>query len=1060
MSTRTRTAVKVTINGRELGAREGETVLQVARREGIHIPALCHQEGMDAWGACRLCLVEVEGLDKLQAACTTWVAEGMAVKTDTARVRARRESYLKMYLSDHNSYCEAPCSHACPTHIDVPAYMAALAGGDAAGAATIVREELPFPGILGRVCPRYCEPVCRRGDVDEPIAICALHRAAADHSDTLLVPGMPTGKRVAVIGAGPAGLAAAWYLTERGNQVTIYDANERPGGTLRYSIPEFRLPEKVVDKELEPLWEAGVRFVGESELGYEVDPDGLFDAGFDAVIISVGTWEEPKHLLPGDEAAVDGMDILRRAREGRAVKFTQKVAVIGDGITALDVARTARRRGAKEVVVISPHEAGTIPAGARDLAAALEEGVRFEFGALAKKVKARSGNAQGVECVRVTTEKGQTKEVRGSRFDVAATTVVLATGYAPRLGDSADYLPLSEGARLLANYYTGRTPEDGVFAAGDAITGAHSVIHAVAAGKRAGLSVDAWLRGVDLEELEDSLAIFAARPYLEQLSELERLGELGARLAERSPVWLQMGVSAEAAARATMPKVGKLKRLSDGDAEVEKGYSLAAARSEAMRCLQCECPSLGTCDLQRLGVEYGVTDNELVVKGGLVRQVEPQYEHPFIRRDMDRCIACGRCVRVCRDVAGPACYDFTGRGFRINVDTPYGEALQLADCISCGRCVTVCPTGALTFNQRELASFRVDESRCIMCRECVGVCPVDALKETNHFEDARRKWLELVGKGTGLTGGHRMCAGCGAPIAVRQVLMGTDDPVVVSAATGCLEVSTTIYPYTSWKGSYIHTAFENSAATLSGVETAFRALKKKGLVEDNVKFIAFGGDGGTYDIGLQSLSGAMERGHQMLYVCYDNGAYMNTGFQRSGATPIGAWTTTSPVGKAKQGKRHNRKNLTEIMVAHELKYVAQASPHDPRDLVRKAAKALATPGPTFLNILAPCPRGWRSDGAETVELAREAVNACYWPLFEVVEGEYHLTYRPHHKLPLIPWLKKQGRFAHLFKPGNEDTLEDLEAWVDYEWEKLLRKAGEPGEAEWQEYLQANGCLLR
>ncbi len=348
-----------------------------------------------------------------------------------------------------------------------------------------------------------------------------------------------------------------------------------------------------------------------------------------------------------------------------------------------------------------------------------------------------------------------------------------------------------------------------------------------------------------------------------------------------------------------------------------------------------------------------------------MREVEPQYEHPFIRRDMSRCIACGKCVRVCRDVAGPACYDFTGRGFTINVDTPYSDALQLADCISCGRCVTSCPTGALTFNERELASFRVDESRCILCHECVDVCPVDAIKDTNHFEDARTKWRELVAKGSELAGGHRMCAGCGAPIAVRQILMGTEDPVVVSAATGCLEVSTTIYPYTSWKGSYIHTAFENSAATLSGVETAYRALKKKGLVEEDTKFIAFGGDGGTYDIGLQSLSGAMERGHQMLYVCYDNGAYMNTGFQRSGATPQGAWTTTSPVGKAQSGKMQNRKNLTDIMIAHELGYVAQASPHDPRDLVRKSAKALDTPGATFLNVLAPCPRGWRADGAET-----------------------------------------------------------------------------------------------
>ena len=237
MSPRTKAAVQLTVDGRQLTAREGETVLDVARREGIDIPALCHQEGMAAWGACRLCMVEVEGLDKLQAACTTWVKDGQVVKTDTKRVRARRESYLKMYLSDHNAYCEAPCSHACPTHIDIPAYMAALASGDAAGAASIVRDELPFPGILGRVCPRYCEPVCRRGDVDEPIAICALHRAAADHSDTLLVPGVPTGRRVAVIGAGPAGLAAAWFLTQGGHEVTIYDANEEPGGIAALQHP-------------------------------------------------------------------------------------------------------------------------------------------------------------------------------------------------------------------------------------------------------------------------------------------------------------------------------------------------------------------------------------------------------------------------------------------------------------------------------------------------------------------------------------------------------------------------------------------------------------------------------------------------------------------------------------------------------------------------------------------------------------------------------------------------------------------------------------------------------
>ena len=230
-------------------------------------------------------------------------------------------------------------------------------------------------------------------------------------------------------------------------------------------------------------------------------------------------------------------------REGRAVKFTQKVAVIGDGITAFDVARTARRKGAKEVVVIAQHEADDIPAGARELAAALDEGVKVEYGALAKKVKAKGGKAQGVECVRVVREKGRRKEVRGSRFDVAATTVVMATGFAPRLGDSADYLPLAD-SRLIGNYYTGRTPEEGVFAAGDAVTGSQSVIHAVAGGKRTALAVDAWLGGEDLEEIEERLAVYAGLPYLDQLKDEEQLGELGARLAERTPVWLKMGASA------------------------------------------------------------------------------------------------------------------------------------------------------------------------------------------------------------------------------------------------------------------------------------------------------------------------------------------------------------------------------------------------------------------------------------------------------------------------------------------------------------------------------------
>ncbi|HLA80549.1 MAG TPA: 2Fe-2S iron-sulfur cluster-binding protein, partial [Thermoleophilia bacterium] len=278
-------ALQLTIDGRLLRAHEGETVLEVARREGINIPALCYQEGMAAWGACRLCLVEIEGTDKLQTACTAPVSDGMVVQTDTPRVRARRASYLKMYLSDHNAYCEAPCTDTCPAHIDIPGYMAALAADDVVKAAEIIRKDLPFPGILGVVCSAPCEPVCRRGDVDEPIAICALHGMVADEVQPSLEPGDPTGKRVAVIDAGPAGLTAAWYLTELGHRVTLYDVNELPGGILRYGSPEQR-PGEILDVELEPLWEAGVRFIGKSGLANDEAAATLLEAGFDAVILA------------------------------------------------------------------------------------------------------------------------------------------------------------------------------------------------------------------------------------------------------------------------------------------------------------------------------------------------------------------------------------------------------------------------------------------------------------------------------------------------------------------------------------------------------------------------------------------------------------------------------------------------------------------------------------------------------------------------------------------------------------------------------------------------------
>lgn len=294
------------------------------------------------------------------------------------------------------------------------------------------------------------------------------------------------------------------------------------------------------------------------------------------------------------------------------------------------------------------------------------------------------------------------------------------------------------------------------------------------------------------------------------------------------------------------------------------------------------------------------------------------------------------------------------------------------------------------------------------------------------------------------TGGHRLCSGCGAAIVARQTMLACETPVVVTNATGCLEVASTIFPYSAWKAPWFHSAFENAAASISGIEATYRSFKRQGKLDKDVRFIAFGGDGGTYDIGFQSLSGAAERRHRFLYVCYNNEAYMNTGIQRSSATPTGAHTTTAPAGKVKQGKEQVRKDLTACMVAHEMPYVAQSVVGNFNDYMNKVKKALDTDGPSFISVLQPCMLGWGYPPALTVEVGKLAADTCFWPLYEVVNGEYKLTYKPKEKKPVIEFLKLQARFKHLFRPENKAILDRIQSEVDAKWQKLLKLCGEAG----------------
>ena len=309
--------------------------------------------------------------------------------------------------------------------------------------------------------------------------------------------------------------------------------------------------------------------------------------------------------------------------------------------------------------------------------------------------------------------------------------------------------------------------------------------------------------------------------------------------------------------------------------------------------------------------------------------------------------------------------------------------------------------------------------------------------------------IELSQKKERLTSGHRLCAGCAEPINIKFILAAIDEPVVIINATSCLEVATTIYPYTAWKVPWIHNAFENASATASGIIESYKVLLRKKPQDrpewakdlpENIKFLVIGGDGGTYDIGLQSLSGALERGHQFLYVCYDNEAYMNTGNQRSGATPRGSHTTTSPAGKVHQGKREYKKDLTAIIEGHHINYVAQGSISNFADLTRKAKRAMEVDGPSFINLISPCQRSWGFDPSQTVQICDLAVQSNFWPLYEVDHGKFTLNYEPKEKKSMLKWFKSQKRFKHLLKPENEGLVQEIQEHVDKEFARIKKRA--------------------
>ncbi|MEO7001839.1 MAG: FAD-dependent oxidoreductase [Ktedonobacterales bacterium] len=717
----------VTIDGRTLRAYEGQTILSVAIDNGIlDIPNLCNDEKLEPTSACRMCLVEIEGAERPLPSCNTPAAPGMVVRSTSDRLTHIRRTNLEMMLSDHNAYCQPPCQVGCPTHIDIPGYLELIAKGQSREAARLVKEVLPFPYILGLTCPAPCQEVCRRGLVEEEIAICRMHGFAAeqcmDDPPTPWVQEAPTGQRIAVVGAGPCGLTAAYYLALKGHTCKVYDMQPQPGGMLRYGIPEYRLPKDMTDHEYEGVWKLGVEAQYNVKLGVDFTVDDLFNEGFDAVYLAIGAWTSNELGLEGEDnpGVINAITYLIDKTTGQPVPVddSKEVVVLGGGFTTFDCTRTSLRLGAKVHTVYRR--------GRKEMTATFEEvedgeseGTDLQLFAAASALKIENGVLKGIEFQKMklgepdASGRRRPVPIPGSEYVINCDTVIPAYGQKP----DTSVLPAESGVKwskrstIETDPYNFMTARKGVFAGGDAVIGASTIIQCVAQGKLAARSIDAYLNGEDMTEVSRRI-----------------------ETEERKPDLFDIVPYKPVEPKVKMPMLPYEDRARNFHL-IELGYTQEQAERESARCLQCACPAAGQCDLQKYSIEYNLEDNRF-------HDGEPtdyhdytfDMSHSFILRDPNKCINCTQCVRVCHDVIGPNCYGMFGKGFDTIVSTPFNVSLHATDCVSCGACVQVCPTGSLMMAERELIRWDFALDRCIFCGDCVEVCPHGALGETPNFE--------------------------------------------------------------------------------------------------------------------------------------------------------------------------------------------------------------------------------------------------------------------------------------------------------------------------------------
>ena len=670
--------IHLNIDGREVTGFDGQTILEIAAENGFDIPTLCNDARVAMYGSCGLCTVEAEGSPKLLRSCSTYASNSMVIRTNSERVRSNRKAALELLLSDHTGDCRPPCSRACPAETDCQGYVGLIANGEYEEAVKLVKDKIPFPASIGRVCPHPCEEACRRQLVEEPIAIASLKRFVGDldlAQDALyaLEPAESTGKSVAVVGGGPGGLTAAYFLRAKGHSVTIYDAMPQMGGMLRYGIPEYRLPKALLSKEIDAIEQMGVTFCNNISIGDDLKLTYLQNT-YDAVVIAIGAWSSTGLGCPGEEleGVIGGIDFLRGVAVGDPVYTGRRIAVVGGGNTAMDACRTAVRLGASEVYNIYRRTKSEMPAAMDEIEEAEEEGVIFKNLTNPLEVIGKDGR---VEAVRLQIMELGEPDASGRRAPVPVVgqeetievdTVIVAIGQRPAT-EGFEEVSHTKRHTLAADEHTFRTNLDGVFAIGDATNkGADIAISAIGEAKKAAEMVGRYLAGEELAYDEPFLV--TAEKTAEDFA--DRAKESRARLPLRAPE----------------------ERRSDF-LETSDGLSGEEAQREASRCLECGCHDYFECKLYQYANAYHVQPEKY---GGQVHHRAEEDGHPFIHRNPDKCILCGLCVRICDEVVGASALGLVDRGFQTIVKPALDMPLQNTDCISCGQCVAVCPVGALT----------------------------------------------------------------------------------------------------------------------------------------------------------------------------------------------------------------------------------------------------------------------------------------------------------------------------------------------------------------------------